>query len=193
MSQEAFSNLGTAITQNQQAAGLFSLLLETFKKAFTFKGRATRKEFWTYVISAYLIQLIVSIFCAIILVVMEKISYDIAQVFGVLLIILQLILNICLIIPGISVSVRRLHDLNLTGFWLWYLSPLGLSIVFMVNLLNLDNSCNAVMEKVTKCCTTWVSWILLPFFWFFGAPLSLLLLYLYKGKEEDNDFGPNPY
>ena len=169
----------------QQTIGGLTLLLTTLKKSFTFKGRATRKEFWLFVITAYIINLFLGGIAA----GMGKITDVLAIPFAVVL----LLLDIFFIFPTISVAVRRLHDLNLTGFWLWYLSPLGLAIVFMVNLLNLDNSCNSVMEKVNKTCTTWVSWLFLPLFWWFGAPIALFLLFLYKGKEEDNDFGPNPY
>ena len=169
----------------KQTMGLLSLLLQTLKKSFSYQGRATRKEFWTFTATAFLVNILLVLIGAGLCRLAEWFEYPVITILCVL--------NFCLIFPGISVAVRRLHDLNLTGFWLWYLSPLGLAIVFVVNVLDLDNSCNSVIEKVNKFCTSWVAWLLLPIFWWIGAPFAQLLLFLYKGKDAPNDFGPSPY
>ena len=47
-----------------------------------------------------------------------------------------------------AVSVRRLHDLGMSGFWIMYLNILGLPVIYLVYLLDLDSSCNRVVEKI---------------------------------------------
>ena len=103
------------------------------------------------------------------------------------------ILYLAITVCYISLSVRRLHDLGLSGFWLWYLNPFGLPVVYMVYLLDLDSACNQVVEKIQKTGSTWLGWILAWLFWPVGAAATLFLLFLYNGKREDNEFGPNPY
>ncbi|MBR0459385.1 MAG: DUF805 domain-containing protein [Victivallales bacterium] len=169
----------------QQSRNQLDLLIHSLKNSFSFEGRATRMEYWTFIITVFLLNIILFGVTTL----LGFISKYLGVPFGVL----TMFLNIFLIFPTISVTVRRLHDLNLSGFWIWYLSSFGLPIVFLVSLLDLDKSCSSVMEKVNKSCTNWVSWLLLPFFWFFGAPSVQFILYLYKGKDEDNDFGPSPY
>ncbi len=105
----------------------------------------------------------------------------------------NLYLVIHLLISIISASVRRLHDLGLSGFWMWYMSCFGLPVLFVVSFLNLDDSCNMVLDRFVKCCNSWVAWLILPLFWLIGTPIVLFLLFLYKGRNEENRFGPSPY
>ena len=65
-----------------------------FKKSFDFKGRASRSEFYYWILFSYLF-LIISI----------MINETLAG------------LIILTFIPSISISVRRLHDLDRTGWW----------------------------------------------------------------------------
>ena len=169
------------------AEGFISSIITCLKKTFCFKGRATRNAFWSFLIGIILFNIIYCIATGLLCWILRP------AIFQVIFLILDLIINIVLAISFISVSVRRLHDLGLTGFWLWYLAPTGLPVVFMVNLLDLDDSCKNVLDRISKACTNWVSWLLLPFFWFFGAPIAQFLLFLYAGKDEPNQFGPSPY
>ena len=162
---------------------IFETLLGTFKKTFSFKGRATRKEFWLYV----LFSLIVNIILGGLVILAE--GSALCTALGVIMALVDLALLICYI----SVSVRRLHDLGLSGFWLWYLNPLGLPVIYMVYLLDMDNACNQVVDKIQKTGSTWLGWILAVLFWPVGAFACLFLLFLYSGKNEANEFGPSPY
>ncbi len=181
----------TAAPQKKQTTGFFSLF---FSKAFSFQGRATRKEFWI-VFGVFIILYVLLGFLNVFLGLASVIDSENSAVNNILVFFGFLLLawNVYLFFPIISVMVRRLHDLNLTGFWLWYLSPIGIAIIFIVHLLNLDNSCNVAVERISKVFTTSVSWLLLPFIWLLGTPCVLILLLLYKGKDETNEFGPSPY
>ena len=157
--------------------------MNAIKKSFTFAGRANRLEFWTYYIAYLLVMLAISGISAVLA--------GVAEALGMIMGGIAFIVTIAGIIPLISVSVRRLHDLGLSGFWLWYLNPFGLPIIFIVYLLDLDNASNLFIEKISKVGSPWLGWILTVLFFPMGAPLSLMLLSLYKGKREENQFGPS--
>jgi uncharacterized membrane protein YhaH (DUF805 family) len=69
---------------------------------FDFNGRARRAEFWWYVL--------VNIIIAIILNVIGSILH-LGQLLGGLY-------NLAVLLPSLGVGVRRLHDINRSGWWL---------------------------------------------------------------------------
>ncbi len=163
---------------------VFNALLTDFKKAFTFAGRATRMEYWTLAITFWIAEII--------LLPIGGLLLGLLFPLGIIWLFLSSLILLALLVPLISVSVRRLHDLGLSGFWLWYLNPFGLPVIFVVYLLDLDQACNKLIDKISKVGSPWLGWILTYLFYPIGATLALFLLFLYKGKPEDNEFGPSP-
>jgi len=82
--------------------------IEVLKKYAIFNGRARRKEYWYF----YLFYMLIYIALIIIDVVAGVFSAEA----GIGL--LSGIYTIALLIPGIAVGVRRLHDTNRSGWWL---------------------------------------------------------------------------
>ncbi len=72
-----------------------------FEKYATFQGRATRPEFWYWVLFSTLVSWAGSI-----------IDFAIGSNFVVF------IVNLALLLPGIAVGVRRFHDTNRNGWWI---------------------------------------------------------------------------
>lgn len=72
----------------------------------TFSGRARRTEYWMFV----LFNVIISLICGVIDMLMMK-----ALGFRVFL---DSIYSLAVFIPGLAVSVRRLHDTGRSGWWL---------------------------------------------------------------------------
>ncbi|GEM_PF-2809943 len=160
-------------------------LLNCLKKAVCCQGRARRREFWSYLITYIIIASVLgSISCAASFVANFLGSFF-ASVTGLIL--------LALFIPLISVYVRRLHDLNLSGFWFWYLSTFGLPVIYTSHILDVDPSCSKIIARIDKVGSVWLGWILIALFWSFGAPVVSGLLLLYRGKNEANDFGTSPY
>ena len=81
-----------------------------FNKFAVFSGRASRSEFWFFVLFGILGGIITSIIDVMIL------GYPFEENGPI-----NLIFSVALIIPSISVAARRLHDINKTGWWqlLW--------------------------------------------------------------------------
>ncbi|MFZ4286404.1 DUF805 domain-containing protein [Variovorax sp. HJSM1_2] len=97
--------------------------LIALKKYATFSGRSRRSEFWYFVLF-YLI-----IFCALAFVDRLTGSFDADAGMGLL----SGLFALGLIVPNLSVTVRRLHDTNRSGWWvLLSLVPLVGQIVLIV-------------------------------------------------------------
>ncbi|ARJ64939.1 hypothetical protein WV31_04245 [Magnetospirillum sp. ME-1] len=87
-------------------------------KYATFQGRASRSEYWYFTLFMLILNLISGVIAGASL--------------GVLAV-LPLVLTIALFVPALAVSVRRLHDLDKSGWWvLIILIPLigGLILLF---------------------------------------------------------------
>jgi uncharacterized membrane protein YhaH (DUF805 family) len=98
-------------------------MFDAYKRYFDFQGRANRKEYWLFVL-VYFIQVMAAVL-------IDSIVFGTALGQGLpITYFLVLALNI---IPAISVSMRRLHDTNRTGWWLLIsLIPIIGAIVFFI-------------------------------------------------------------
>lgn len=84
--------------------------LEAFKKYAEFNGRTSRKGFWMFV----LFNIIASIVISIIDGVFNLKYYNGNQGF------LSSIYNLVLIIPSFAIAIRRMHDINHSGWWILF-------------------------------------------------------------------------
>tara|TARA_B100000768_G_C11073834_1_gene287742 strand:- start:206 stop:577 length:372 start_codon:yes stop_codon:yes gene_type:complete len=91
-----------------------------FNKYAVFSGRASRSEYWFFVLFGILGGIISAIIDTMIL------GYS-AEVNGPI----NLIFSVALILPSISVAARRLHDLDKSGWWqlLWFTIIGGILII----------------------------------------------------------------
>jgi uncharacterized membrane protein YhaH (DUF805 family) len=71
-----------------------------------FSGRACRSEFWFWVLYAMLLGIVASVIDV-------KVLGLGAQSYG-----LRLVVDLVNLLPGIAVTVRRLHDINRKGWWM---------------------------------------------------------------------------
>ena len=81
--------------------------LEVLKKYAVFSGRARRKEYWYFVL-----------FNVIIAVVLGGVDRVIGTSHGAGTGLLGSIYSLAVLLPGIAVTVRRLHDTDRSGWWL---------------------------------------------------------------------------
>ena len=92
-------------------------MFEALKKYAVFSGRARRKEYWLFMLLYFIAMVVAGLFDD--LVVGERVA------FGTTMGVFSWIVFLGLLIPSIAVSVRRLHDKNLRGWWvLLFLIPL---------------------------------------------------------------------
>ena len=120
--------------------GFIDAIKSGFANYVNFSGRASRSEYWWFHLF-YLLCLILSFIPA---------GFSPEPGFVISFVLLALILiYLGLLIPSISVGVRRLHDQDMSG--LWYL------LIFVP-----------------------------------AGGLVLFVLFIIKGTEGDNRFGPDP-
>ena len=84
--------------------GLFSLYWSTFKKFAWAKGRASRKEYWTFFIFNFIVGFILGFIEALL---------ETENIFSGLF-------NLIMLLPSIAVGVRRMHDIGNSGWWLLF-------------------------------------------------------------------------
>ena len=82
--------------------------LKVLKNYATFKGRARRTEYWMFSLINFGISLITSFFMY-----MTQNSTDLAGIFSIIF----TLYGIAILIPGMAVTVRRLHDIGKSGWW----------------------------------------------------------------------------
>lgn len=93
-----------------------------FKKAFNFSDRSRRTEYWMFTLIAIIISIALTVIDAVV-------GLELAEGVGIL----STLFSLLIIIPGLSLTVRRLHDIGKSGWWvLIALIPLVGAIVLLV-------------------------------------------------------------
>lgn len=109
-----------------------------FARFFSFSGRSPRSEYWWCIIPS----LIPLFFFSILLSIFSNMSYDddVAwTAFGI-----TWLINLFFFINVLSLSVRRLHDLNMSGAWcLIFFVPFGLFIILIIALFPSKHKTNS--------------------------------------------------
>lgn len=97
--------------------------IAVLKKYVEFNGRARRKEYWYFFLFSLIITIVLAFIDGLIG------TYSAESGAGLL----QTIYSLAVLLPGIAVSIRRLHDTDRSGWWLLIaLIPLIGAIVLLV-------------------------------------------------------------
>ncbi len=83
-------------------------LKAVFGKYATFSGRASRAEYWYFVLFYYIVLFIL---CMPLM--PERVDSTMKGFFFILL----LLFSLATLLPALAVSVRRLHDVDKSGWW----------------------------------------------------------------------------
>ena len=113
-----------------------SAIKQCYNKAVTLSGRASRSEYWFFSLyQLLLIFVLVAIITTICINLQDNDSGLVPNLMGIIILLLSITLSIH-IVPMFCVTVRRLHDRNLSG-WLMLLSlvPIGHVVLLIFMLL----------------------------------------------------------
>lgn len=92
----------------------FSTAIKTVLKKYTvFSGRASRAEFWYWVLGVLLVTAVFAVIEGAVIapaIGFEAFDPEAGQP-------LRMILNLAIFLPSIAVAVRRLHDIGRAGWW----------------------------------------------------------------------------
>lgn len=132
-------------------------------KPFNYRDRAPRSEFWFFYLFNFLLGLVSGIFALIPLI-------------NFLFFIFQFYLFLC----TISAGVRRLHDINRTGHWMWLMCAPTLAAIFFF-ILALVTQTQAIAYLGYICLAIFVI-----------GMIALFIFFCTKGTDGQNRFGPDP-
>jgi uncharacterized membrane protein YhaH (DUF805 family) len=90
--------------------------LEAYRRAFDFKGRSTRAEFWLFVLIGTIAVVVASLVDTLVL----HASW------------LSTLVSLVQLVPSISVGVRRLHDTGRSGWWYFIALAPVIGLVMLV-------------------------------------------------------------
>jgi uncharacterized membrane protein YhaH (DUF805 family) len=145
--------------------------VKVLKQYAVFSGRASRKEYWMFMLINLIIWLVLPFINGII---RGVLSYGQHQ-HPTHKYLLGIIYGLGVIIPAIAVGVRRLHDTNRSG-WLVLLGMIPVALL-VYPIINEPQGLGMVL------CL-----LLIPFV---GA-LILLIFYVQNSQPGENQYGPNP-
>ncbi len=116
--------------------GPINALAQAFAKIFTYRGRASRSEYWWY----FLFATIIGIVCMVVDVMMVLAlvtAQGEAAIFGLGPMDFASTWSWIVTMPAfLSLTVRRLHDAGFSGFWLLlYIVPLGAFALMIMHML----------------------------------------------------------
>ncbi|MFA5455221.1 MAG: DUF805 domain-containing protein [Sulfurimonas sp.] len=100
------------------------LYFQAWSKSFTFDGRATRSEFWIFLLSNVIIQILLGVISI-------KMGLYITNNPEEDRTLLDGLFTMAAFFPSIAVMVRRLHDINMSGWWGWLFIPFVLPILIV--------------------------------------------------------------
>ncbi len=92
-----------------------------------FKGKASRPEYWWFFLFTVIVGVVAGILDAVIF-------PGFTETVGTGP--LRLLFNVAILVPGLAVGARRLHDTNRSGWWqLLYITLIGIPVVIIFMVL----------------------------------------------------------
>ena len=140
-----------------------------------FSGRASRAEYWWFILAFTLIGLALEY-------VDEALGGPVVGAYGPL----SLIFEILLLVPGLAVQVRRLHDIDRSGWWV--LLGAGSYGLLISTLLVPDPT--QLLESIQNSS---VGILLALVVAFIISAVVMLVFMITRGDDGRNRFGDDPY
>ncbi len=137
------------------------------KKYAQFSGRSTRAEYWYFVLFNMIIGILLQIF----IVLSNKFDNNIL---GISFLIIYYLYVLAVALPSFSVSIRRLHDTNRSGWWvlLGFIPMIVGIITFFIS-----NIIFALISFITLSLV---------------ATIIMLAFLVQDSQSGENKYGPNP-
>ena len=167
--------------------------LRPLKNYANFSGRASRAEFWWFLLFAMVFYMVVWI--ALVASIRTSVSptpgaqpsFALLGAFGVAGIVMILI-YLALLLPMIAVQVRRLHDTNRSGwwfgiFWLMYVAYMALILETAFSLAQAGAAPGAGIGVASTIFAVTL----------FVYSIVLLVFFCQRGTRGANRFGEDPY
>ena len=152
--------------------GFGEAIATCLKKYVSFQGRARRSEYWYFVLFAIVASNPAAILDAIVT------PYQRNGPFSA-------VLSLALFLPSLSVTVRRLHDIDRSGWWvggLYIYAALAIVVAIAVLAGNTVAGASAAQSVL----------LALLVLGFVGYAILLLVFAILKGTDGPNRYGADP-
>ena len=143
-------------------------MLVPIRRYGRFSGRAPRAEYWWFALATFMVSLGLTV--------IDEVGSEIG--------LLGTVFSLAVFIPTISVTVRRLHDTDRTGWWIWL--PILSGAIF--GFFAVQASLAETFESGEP-----TSLELTSMFSFVGGCLLLTIFMVLRGTRGPNRFGPDPH
>jgi len=145
------------------------------RKYADFSGRAPRAEYWWFTLASGVAAILLGF-------VDDAVSEPVMGIYGPI----SLLLTVALFVPSLAVLVRRLHDIDRTGWWA--LLDVGSYVLVVGGLLTPDpqrlyNPFQAMSPIVM---------LAVVLMWTISA-VVLLVFMITSGTDGPNEYGSDPY
>ena len=149
--------------------------LNAMRRYFEFGGRSSRYEFWFFVLFVTIFSIVAS-FIDVLLFGADQESVGIVSP----------IVSLVHLIPGIAVSVRRLHDIDRTGWWI--LLPF---VALVVMAVLLGGVMLTAEDPAAGLAGLGASMVIVGLV-YLAVLIVLIVFYCTRGTPGPNRFGPEP-
>lgn len=139
-----------------------------FQKYITFKGRASRSEYWWFALFIWLGSLVGTF--------LELAMGSDGQV-------LNGLFGLATFLPSLSVQVRRLHDINRSGWWIG-----GLYLALIAGVV-IGGAAGMLTGQETEPSIANIALILLILLGILGYIITMLIFLVRRGDTGPNRFG----
>jgi uncharacterized membrane protein YhaH (DUF805 family) len=108
--------------------------LKVLRNYATFSGRARRTEYWMFTLVNAIVVLILAL--------IDNLLFGRSDGIGVS--VLVMLYSLAILLPGLAVSVRRLHDTGHSGWWLLisFVPVVGAIVLFIFYVIDSDVGAN---------------------------------------------------
>lgn len=146
---------------------------ECFFNYANFRDRAARAEYWWW-----------ALFATVVLLIGIGLDYLVFREWetGPF----YLVLSLATFLPSLSVTIRRLHDTNRSGWWV--MLPFGAMILFVVGLI-----AAVTIDPFNPFRGAGLVFIGLPTLLALATTILLLVWMIFPSDQGNNRFGPNRY
>jgi uncharacterized membrane protein YhaH (DUF805 family) len=94
--------------------GMMDAVQLFFKRYTDFQGRSRRAEYWW----VYLFNLIIILVLYMIMIFIGGMAQGEMNILGILCMIIILLYSLAVLIPGLAIAFRRMHDRDMSAWWL---------------------------------------------------------------------------
>ena len=142
---------------------LYRNFLEVISQYAVFEGRASRSEFWWYVLALLIVSLLISVASLPLLFIPYAVN------------IVTYVFTLAMLTPTLAVTIRRLHDTERSAWWALCYVPSGIYDLLVLSNAHLSNT---VAQPVAG-----IGIILL---------IVLIIFMALPGTSGDNRYGADP-